>query len=85
MRHPRPDSIRLKRLQRYFLYAVLALLFFQRCGLDILELSGCVAGRFWNKRENLDDEDPWRVRDGDSGIDRHALERPCEIRMARGP
>jgi hypothetical protein len=28
MRHPRPDSIRLKRLQRYFLYAVLALLFF---------------------------------------------------------
>ena len=27
MRHPRPDSIRLKRLQRYFLYAVLALLF----------------------------------------------------------
>ena len=27
MRHPRPDSIRLKRVQRYFLYAVLALLF----------------------------------------------------------
>jgi magnesium-transporting ATPase (P-type) len=27
MRHPRQDSIRLKRLQRYFLYAVLALLF----------------------------------------------------------
>jgi cation transport ATPase len=27
MRHPRPDSVRLKRLQRYFLYAVLALLF----------------------------------------------------------
>jgi hypothetical protein len=27
MRHPRPDSIRLKRLQRYILYAVLALLF----------------------------------------------------------
>jgi magnesium-transporting ATPase (P-type) len=27
MRHPRPDSIRLKRLQRYSLYAVLALLF----------------------------------------------------------
>jgi cation transport ATPase len=27
MRYPRPDSIRLKRLQRYFLYAVLALLF----------------------------------------------------------
>src|SRR5258708_18826766 len=28
MRHPRPDSVRLKRLQRYFLYGVLALLFF---------------------------------------------------------
>jgi cbb3-type cytochrome oxidase subunit 3 len=27
MRHPRPDSIRLKRLQKYFLYAVLTLLF----------------------------------------------------------
>ncbi len=37
MRHPRPDSIRLKRLQRYFLYAVLALLF----------LSG-VAWAYWN-------------------------------------
>src|SRR5256886_8470854 len=37
MRHPRPDSIRLKRLQRYFLYAVLALLFF----------SG-VAWTYWN-------------------------------------
>ena len=37
MRHPRPDSIRLKRLQRYFLYAVLALLF----------LSG-VAWTYWN-------------------------------------
>ena len=37
MRHPRPDSIRLKRLQRYFLYAVLGLLF----------LSG-VAWAYWN-------------------------------------
>ena len=37
MRHPRPDSIRLKRLERYFLYAVLALIF----------LSG-VAWAFWN-------------------------------------
>jgi MFS family permease len=37
MRHPRPDSIQLKRLQRYFLYAVLALLF----------LSG-VAWAYWN-------------------------------------
>lgn len=27
MRHPRPDSIRLKRFHRYLLYAVLALLF----------------------------------------------------------
>jgi len=37
MRHPRPDSIRLKRLQRYFLYVVLALLF----------LSG-VVWAYWN-------------------------------------
>lgn len=37
MRHPRPDSIRLKRLQRYFLYAVLAVIF----------LSG-VAWAYWN-------------------------------------
>jgi magnesium-transporting ATPase (P-type) len=37
MRHPRPDSIRLKRLQKYLLYAVLALLF----------LSG-VAWTYWN-------------------------------------
>ena len=37
MRHPRPDSIQLKRLQRYFLYVVLALLF----------LSG-VAWAYWN-------------------------------------
>jgi MFS family permease len=37
MRHPRPDSIRLKRLQRYFLYGVLALLF----------LSG-VVWTYWN-------------------------------------
>lgn len=37
MRHQRPDSIRLKRLQRYFLYAVLALVF----------LSG-VAWAYWN-------------------------------------
>lgn len=37
MRHPRPDSIRLKRLQRYFLYAVLALVF----------LSG-VVWAYWN-------------------------------------
>jgi cation transport ATPase len=37
MRHPRPDSIRLKHLQRYFLYAVVALLF----------LSG-VAWTYWN-------------------------------------
>jgi MFS family permease len=37
MRHPRPDSIRLKRLQRYFLYGVLALLL----------LSG-VAWAYWN-------------------------------------
>jgi cytochrome bd-type quinol oxidase subunit 2 len=37
MRHPRPDSIRLKRLQKYFLYAVLTLLF----------LSG-VAWAYWN-------------------------------------
>jgi cation transport ATPase len=37
MRHPRPDSIRLKRGQKYFLYAVLALLF----------LSGLAWG-YWN-------------------------------------
>jgi hypothetical protein len=37
MRHQRPDSIRLKHLQRYFLYAVVALLF----------LSG-VAWTYWN-------------------------------------
>ena len=37
MRHPRPDSIRLKRSQRYFLYAVLALVF--RSG---------VAWAYWN-------------------------------------
>ena len=37
MRHRRPDSIRLKSVQRYFLYAVLALLF----------LSG-VAWAYWN-------------------------------------
>jgi cbb3-type cytochrome oxidase subunit 3 len=37
VRHPRPDWIRLKRSQRYFLYAVLALLF----------LSG-VAWAYWN-------------------------------------
>jgi hypothetical protein len=37
MRHPRPDSIQLKRLQRYSLYAVLSLLF----------LSG-VAWAYWN-------------------------------------
>jgi hypothetical protein len=37
MRHPRPDSIRLKRFHRYFLYAVLALLF----------LSGA-AWSYWN-------------------------------------
>jgi len=37
MRHPRPDSIRLKALQKYFLYAVLALLF----------LSG-VTWAYWN-------------------------------------
>jgi len=37
MRHPRPDSIQLKRLQRYFLYAVLALLF-----------SSGVAWTYWN-------------------------------------
>ncbi len=37
MRHLRPDSIRLKRLQRYFLYTVLALLF----------LSGA-AWAYWN-------------------------------------
>jgi len=37
MRHPRPDSIRLKRLQRYSLYAVLTLLF----------LSG-VEWTYWN-------------------------------------
>ena len=37
MRRPRPDPIRLKRLQRYFLYGVLALLF----------LSG-VAWTYWN-------------------------------------
>ena len=37
MRHHRPDRIRLRRLQRYFLYAVLALVF----------LSG-VAWAYWN-------------------------------------
>ena len=37
MRHPRPDSIQLKRLQRYSLYAVLSLLF----------LSG-LAWAYWN-------------------------------------
>lgn len=37
MRHPRPDSIRLRRLQRSFLYGVLTLLF----------LSG-VAWAYWN-------------------------------------
>ena len=37
MRHPRPDSIRLNRLQRYFLYAVVVLLF----------LSGAVWA-YWN-------------------------------------
>jgi len=37
MRHPRPDSIRLKRLHRYFLYAVLGVLF----------LSGAAWG-YWN-------------------------------------
>lgn len=37
MRHQRPDRIRLRRLQRYFLYAVLALVFF----------SG-VAWAYWN-------------------------------------
>jgi hypothetical protein len=37
MRHARPDSIRLKRVQRYFLYAVFALLF----------LSG-VTWAYWN-------------------------------------
>jgi cbb3-type cytochrome oxidase subunit 3 len=40
MRHRRPDSIRLKSVQRYFLYAVLALLF----------LSG-VAWAYWNYLE----------------------------------
>lgn len=37
MRHPRPESIRLKRLERYFLYTVLVPLF----------LSG-VAWAYWN-------------------------------------
>ena len=37
MRHQRPDRIRLRRLQRYFLYAVLSLVF----------LSG-VAWAYWN-------------------------------------
>ena len=37
MRHQRPDRIRLRRLQRYFLYAVLTLVF----------LSG-VAWAYWN-------------------------------------
>ena len=37
MRHPRPDSIRLKRLQRYFLYGELALLF-----------SSGMAWAYWN-------------------------------------
>ena len=37
MRHQRPDTIRLRRLQRYFLYAVLVLVF----------LSG-VAWAYWN-------------------------------------
>jgi MFS family permease len=37
MRHQRPDRIRLRRLQRYFLYAVLVLVFF----------SG-VAWAYWN-------------------------------------
>ena len=59
--------------------------FFERRGMDLLELSDCVARRFREKREDLGDEDPRRGRDGDSGIDRHAFERPCEIRMARGP
>jgi hypothetical protein len=43
MRHPRQDSIRLKRLQRYFLYAVLALLFLSGAAWaywDYLQLPG---------------------------------------------
>ncbi|KAF5409511.1 MAG: hypothetical protein Udaeo2_02940 [Candidatus Udaeobacter sp.] len=44
MRHPRPDSIRLKRSQRYFLYAVLALVFW----------SG-VAWAYWNYLRSPED------------------------------
>src|SRR5207244_12374560 len=44
-----------------------------------------VADRLCDKREDLGDEDSWRGLNGDSGIDRDALEWPCQIRMARGP
>ncbi len=46
MRHPRPDSIRLKRLQRIFLYAVFALLFVSGAGWAYWNYVTASAGDF---------------------------------------
>jgi cation transport ATPase len=46
MRHPRPDSIRLKRLQKIFLYAVLALLFLSGVGWAYWNYLAASAGDF---------------------------------------
>ena len=85
MRHPRPDSIRLKRLQRYFLYAVLALVF----------LSG-VAWAYWNYLVASPGDfemsaKTWAMKIHGAAamavlvLDRDALERACAIRVAGAP
>jgi hypothetical protein len=84
MRHRRTDSIRLKRLQKYSLYTVLALLF----------LSG-LAWAYWNylcspgdletSAEDLGDENPWCCGDGGFSADWNAFERAREIRVACAP
>src|SRR6188474_166829 len=59
--------------------------FFERSGMGILELSCCVAWRSRDERQSLGDENSWRCGDGNFGTDRDALERACEIRVARAP
>src|SRR2546430_17058087 len=53
MRHPRPDSIRLKRLQKYFLYAVLALLFLSGVAWAYLDYLTSSPGEFGTSAKAL--------------------------------
>ena len=85
MRHPRPDSIRLKRLQRYFLYTVLALLFLSGVAWAYWNYLAASPGDFETSAKTWAMKIHGAAAMASFGADRDAPKWAREIRMARAP